>query len=217
MGFGGTRGFGTASGSGGGGGSTAFSINIISGNNGPYELGEDLVDPEFTLSYHNGPATEMKVTDPDAAETESADPFNAVVAEGTFSRDTLGTLTFAFHAEKDLESNNKNKAIAWYPLVYWGVADEGDTVDQALLEGLSDSVLTSSRVRSVTASPGVGEKIFYAIPSSFGTPVFTVEGFEGGFELADTITVTNANGIDIEYAVYRSEQANLGSTNISIT
>lgn len=217
MGFGGTRGFGNASGGGGGGGGTAFSINAISGNSGPYELGEELVDPEFTLSYHNGPATEMSVTDPDAEEYASSDPFNEVIAEGTFARTSLGTLTFNFAAAKDAESDNGSKNIPWYPRVYWGDAAEGAAIDEALVEGLPSSVLSNTRARAITATAGAGEKIFYAVPDSFGACTFFVEGFEGGFEDVGTVDVENVHGVTITYRVYRSDQPNLGATNITVS
>ena len=51
----------------------------------------------------------------------------------------------------------------------------------------------------------------------YGTPVFNVGGFDGGFTKAASISFTNASGYTEEYAVYRSDNSNLGTKTIKVT
>jgi hypothetical protein len=50
-----------------------------------------------------------------------------------------------------------------------------------------------------------------------GTRSFKVGGFDGGFTLYDTISFTNASGYTEEYYVYRSDNAGLGQTSVTVS
>ena len=104
--------------------------------------------------------------------------------------------------------------------IYWGVgaAEGGDvTVDSAFVLTLPGKTLTSTKARTITVNAGEGQYIYYAIPTSFGTPKFVVGGFEGGFDKVKTFQHTNASGYVESYDVWRSAKPNLGDTTVVIS
>ena len=67
-----------------------------------------------------------------------------------------------------------------------------------------------------TVTAGVGEYIWYIYPKRLGTSVFIVGGFEGGFEAVQTVDFVNINGWGEQYYCYRSTNANLGVTAVTV-
>lgn len=98
---------------------------------------------------------------------------------------------------------------------YWGDAAVPNEINSAFILTLQ-KVLTGTRARTITAAPGEGQYIWYAIPIRFGTPVFSVGGFEGGFSRAAVLEFTNGSGYTEPYGVWRSDNAALGSTTVVI-
>lgn len=97
--------------------------------------------------------------------------------------------------------------------LYYGKTVKTDTFLEADIEGLANSETTNDNTQiwdSVTT--GSGEYMLFAFPKRLGTPTFWVGGFEGGFEAAETVSVTNSNGWAEDYYAWRSENANLGAT-----
>ena len=118
---------------------------------------------------------------------------------------------------KGANTKTSSVAITWRPPVFWGVATPS-TINEAFVESLASSALASSRARTLTVNAGSGQKIYYAFPTSYGTPTFTIGGFEGGFEkVGDAISVTNSNGVTQTYDVWASTNASLGSTTVVVT
>ena len=107
--------------------------------------------------------------------------------------------------------------ITFQPRAYWGVAQNKEIYDSADILALSGSALTSTRTRNINVNAGEGEHIIYTIPSSFGTPTFKINGFEGGFVKVGTINFTNASGYSQNYDVYKSVNPNLGSTQVVVS
>jgi len=102
--------------------------------------------------------------------------------------------------------------------LYYGTTVKTDTFLEADVEGLGTNEITNDNTQvwdSVTA--GVGEYLLFAFPSRLGAVTFWVGGFEGGFESAETVSVTNVNGYAEDYLVYRSTNANLGATVVTTT
>ena len=99
--------------------------------------------------------------------------------------------------------------------LYYGVTSKTDTFLEADIEGLANSEITNDNTQSwdsVTA--GAGEYMLFAFPKRLGIPTFWVGGFEGGFESPETVSVTNTNGWTEDYYAWRSENANLGATEV---
>lgn len=125
------------------------------------------------------------------------------------------TWTLAATDERDAKSS-KTASLTFLNGAYYGVGNaDGAAIDNAFVAGLQ-KVLTSSRARDFTVNAGAGEYIYYAIPATFGTPVFYVGGFEGGFNLAKTFDYQNPSGFTESYNVYKSTNANLGNTTVTV-
>ena len=110
---------------------------------------------------------------------------------------------------------SKAASLAFLWKAYYGAAP--GTINSAFLLSLANGVLATSRARTFIANAGAGQYIWYAVPSSFGACTFKVGGFDGGFTKVSTFSHTNASGGVTNYDVYRSDNANLGSTTVTVS
>lgn len=74
-----------------------------------------------------------------------------------------------------------------------------------------------------TVKAMAGDHIYYYVPKSFvsspyiNPPYFYVGGFEGGFNVASqNASYTLGDGTSVDYVVYKSTNAGLGSTNVTV-
>jgi hypothetical protein len=95
--------------------------------------------------------------------------------------------------------------------VYWGLGAAGGS-GEAFVLALSNSARLTSRNKDFPITAGAADKIYYAIPQTFGAPTFTVGALPGGFFLADSPTV---NGI--AYDLWESDNIGLGAVTVSVT
>jgi len=77
-------------------------------------------------------------------------------------------------------------------------------------------ILSDSKEHTVTVNAGIGEYIYYCLPTRLGVPQFTVGGFSGGFNKVSSISFTNSSGYSESYDIYKSTNANLGNTTIVV-
>lgn len=110
----------------------------------------------------------------------------------------------------------KNTSVVFQNGVYYGVSEIPEEVNNTFVLSLSRS-LQGSRTKTFSTTSTEGQYVWYAFPSRYGTPVFNVGGFDGGFTKAASISFTNASGYTEEYAVYRSDNSNLGTKTIKVT
>lgn len=101
--------------------------------------------------------------------------------------------------------------------VCYGVATIPASINSAFVNGLIDKHLSSTRVRTFTVNVGSGQYIWYAVPTSLGQCTFKVGGFDGGFEPAQIVSVTNSSGYTENYYVYRSTNTSLGQTTVVVS
>lgn len=113
-------------------------------------------------------------------------------------------------------SGSRKVTFNFWPKVYYGAAAIPESVNSAFLLGLSNGALAGSRARTFTVNAGSGQYIWYASPVDYGACAFSVGGFDGGFEAAQTVSVTNASGYTQNYYVYRSSNESLGSTTVVV-
>lgn len=125
--------------------------------------------------------------------------------------------TWNLTAKDDREATStKTTSVSFLNGAYWGIgAVDGSGVTDEFVKGMQKA-LTGSRARDFTVNATEGQYIYYAIPSRFGTPSFFVGGFEGGFAKLKTFDFTNASGYKESYDVYRSDNASLGSTKVTV-
>lgn len=155
--------------------------------------------------------------DPKSA-TLNDEPVEPADRSKTFSDLSLKqNTTYTYKATDERDATAQRSAtLSFLDKRYWGVGTvtEPDQVDSAFVLGLSGSELSSSKTKTFTVNAGAGQYIYYAIPASFGTPVFYVGGFEGGFDVINSFEFTNASGYKTNYNVWKSTNANLGSTTV---
>lgn len=124
------------------------------------------------------------------------------------------TFTLSATDERD-KTVTKTTAIRFYNGVYWGIGDAEQTIDSTFLLTLTKG-LQASRSKTFTVNAGEGKHIYYAVPSRYGSCQFNVGGFDGGFNKVSTFECTNASGYAENYDVYKSTNANLGSTTVTV-
>ena len=124
------------------------------------------------------------------------------------------TFTLSATDERD-KTVTKTTAIRFYNGVYWGIGDAAQEIDSAFILTLTKG-LQASRGKTFTVKAGEGKHIFYAVPSRYGSCQFNVGGFDGGFNKVSTFEFTNASGYAENYDVYKSTNANLGSTTVTV-
>lgn len=153
-------------------------------------------------------------------KTPTSQSFNGIVLDnniktysinGVYSSDT----NFVLKASDEKTNISKNTGIKFYNGKYYGSTTEPTIYDSNFIKSLSKT-LTNSKNGNFTVNCGVGQYIYFAIPSNFGTPKFYVGGFEGGFDLVATIDYTNDYNYTEQYQIYKSGTSNLGNTTVTV-
>jgi hypothetical protein len=182
-----------------------LSISLISNKPTTLEIGTTINSVVFSWTYNKNIVSQK---------------FNNEALEANLRSYTYNS---SFNSNKSfkLEANdgegNFNKSINFNFLNgrYWGVSNSNE-YDSNFVLSLSKE-LASSKAKTFTVNCGSGQHIFYCIPSSFGTPTFTVGGFSGGFNKIQTIQFTNASGFTENYDIWKSTNSNLGSTTVVVS
>lgn len=187
---------------------TPISITSFSNNVNTAEKGSTVSSVTLNWNYNKTPKT-LKLNNEDVEVSTKT----KVIDNANLTQNTTWTLTAT---DDRSASSTKTTTITFLNGAYYGVGNaDGDAINNAFVAGLQ-KVLTSSRARDFTVNAGAGEYIYYAIPATFGTPVFYVGGFEGGFNLAKTFDYQNPSGFTESYNVYKSTNANLGNTTVTV-
>lgn len=100
--------------------------------------------------------------------------------------------------------------------VFKGTSSEPIEYNSDFLNSLSGE-LQLTRENNFNVNAGVGEYIYYAVPSSYGDCIFTSGGFTGGFKKVATLSHTNDYGSVTNYDIWKSDYSGLGDTNIIVS
>ena len=186
----------------------AVSVNSFSNNVNTVEKGKTINDVTLSWSINKVP-TSLTLD----GETVDVSTNNKSITGLALKTDKTWTLK-AVDARN--ASSQKTTSINFRNGRYWGIGEvDADGVDDAFVQGLTKE-LASNNTKTFTVTAGVDKYIYYAHPASFGTPVFNVGGFEGGFDLIKTFDYTNASGFTESYKVWKSTNANLGNTTVVV-
>lgn len=193
---------------------TAIAFVFASATNATNEIGSTVTETVITWSFNKEPKTQTIKFGSEVAEV-----LDKSIRSKTYSGKTITSNTSIVITATDERNAQASRTlnITFQPRAYWGVAQNKEIYDSADILALSGSALTSTRTRNINVNAGEGEHIIYAIPSSFGTPTFKINGFEGGFVKVGTINFTNASGYSQNYDVYKSVNPNLGSTQVVVS
>lgn len=184
------------------------------------EVGATAATPAFTASYNRLPLNSAILKDDEgSADKDVTSTPTAFSSDETYAKTANNdSVQFTLEAKENAADTpvTRNTTIAWQPRTYWGVGPDGLS-SEADIEGLANSALDNNRQRTFTVTAGATEHIYYAYPASYGAATFFVGGFEGGFVLvSDSISVTNAFGVTQNYRLYKSINANLGTTTVEV-
>lgn len=193
---------------------TAIAFASASATNATNEIGSTVTETVITWYFNKEPKTQTIKFGSEAAEV-----LDKSIRSKTYSGKTITSNTSIVITATDERNAQASRTlnITFQPRAYWGVAQNKEIYDSADILALSESALTNTRARNINVNAGEGEHIIYAIPSTFGTPIFKINGFEGGFIKVGTINFTNASGYSQNYDVYKSVNPNLGSTQVVVS
>ena len=181
------------------------------GSSGTIEKGKTVTGVSASFSINKVPVT---LTFDGNAITPAQS--GTVTKSGSYTTNTSFSLVAKDNGAPNVSPTTSTKSISlnFYNRVYWGADAIPDSINDAFLLGMDDSVLTNSKSRTINGvNVEVGEYMWYALPTSMGTCTFTYNGFTGGFTEITTFNHTNASGHTESYRVYRSDNSNLGMIN----
>ena len=168
------------------------------------ELGEIVANLKLTWSYSKDPV--LQKLDNNILENN--------IREYIIDSGIVTNRTFRLEVNDGKTTVNRTVSINFYNGRYYGVSNS-ETYDSDFILSLNKT-LTNSRACNFTVDCGIGQYIFFAIPTRFGTPAFSVGGFEGGFSLVNTLYYTNSFGYTESYDIYRSDYSGLGNTTVVV-
>ena len=182
----------------------AITINNFSISKSTAELGEKLIGLILSWSYNKTPIYQK--LDNVVIDNE--------LRKYTIEKEISSNTSFKLEVSDGKTTVNKTASINFYNGRYYGVSNS-ETYDSDFILSLNKT-LTNSRACNFTVNCGPGQYIFFAIPTRFGTPKFTVGGFEGGFSKVATIIYVNKYEYSESYDIYKSDNDNLGNTTVVV-
>jgi hypothetical protein len=193
----------------------AMSVNSFSNNSGTLEIGSSLSSSTFSWSLSKQPSKLTITASNQSADVDKKQTGSALV---TFTKPLTATTTFTLTAtDARNATSSKQSTISFLNGKYYGVSNITDIsqMDAAFVKGFTKN-LVSGRTGSWSVTANAGQYIYFAIPASFGTPVFYVGGFEGGFDKVKTFDFQNSSGYTASYNIYKSTNAGLGTTTVEV-
>lgn len=186
----------------------AITINSFINDKNTLEMGTKVTEVTLNWTLSKNPKT-MTI------DSESITPVSTRTKTYTGQNITTNkTYTLKVTDEKDATAT-KTTSISFVNGVYWGVKEAPESYDSAFVLGLTKG-LQGSKGKTFTVDAAAGQHIFYALPTRYGSCTFNVGGFDGGFTKVATIEFTNASGYKESYDIYKSVNAGLGSTTVTV-
>jgi hypothetical protein len=185
------------------------------------EVGTTISSISATATYQSGPAiVPTGITDTTSGVWTFLTPFASGTRAGSVQK-TANNDTWVATLSATGPSGVVKTAgvtVTWSPKIYHGPSTvPGGGYNAAFITGLATSVLLPSRACSFTDVMGVNQYDYFALPSSYGTPIFTFGVLSGGFSLVASSVSVTSNGVTMNYDLWKSNQPNLGSTLWTVT
>lgn len=183
------------------------SVNALSNNVNTVEMGSTVNSVTLTWNY-TGKPTSVTI---DNVEVGTEAKTKTYTDLGLTSNKT-----WTVKASDGKTSGQRSTSVSFLNGVYYGIGEVDEAgVTDAFVQGLTKN-LASGRTRDFTVNATAGKYIYYALPARMGTPVFYVGGFEGGFSKIKTFNYNNPSGYQESYDVWKSTNAGLGSTTVTV-
>lgn len=180
-------------------------ISSFANNVNTVEMGSTVTSVTLTWNY-TGKPTSVKLDNEEVGTSAKSKAYT--------SQNITSNKTYTLVATDGTTSSTRTTSISFLNGVYYGIGDATDPTD-TFIKGLTKNLATS-KAKTFTVTAGSSKYIYYAFPARFGTPTFSVGGFEGGFALVKTFNYTNPSGYSESYVVYRSDNDNLGQTTVVV-
>lgn len=189
-----------------------LTVSVTSPTPTTQEIGAELSNLVINWTYNKSNIVSQSFNGSNLPDTEQ----RSYTVEGPVTTNT----TYTVKGNDGTKDASKSITFTFQNKVYYGVSPEtvSGNVNSAFILGLTGSKFASSKssVGTISANAEAGNYIFYAQPASFAEPTFNIGGFDTTFPLFATIDFTNASGHQESYKVYRSNQAGLGSTSMTV-
>lgn len=189
-----------------------LTVSVTSPTPTTQEIGAELSNLVINWTYNKSNIVSQSFNGSNLPDTGQ----RSYTVEGPVTTNT----TYTVKGNDGTKDASKSITFTFQNKVYYGVSPEtvSGNVNSAFILGLTGSKFASSKssVGTITANAEAGNYIFYAQPASFAEPTFNIGGFDTTFPLFATIDFTNASGHQESYKVYRSNQAGLGSTSMTV-
>ena len=185
----------------------AITITSFTNNVGTVEIGSTVTSVDLSWAFSKTPKS---------VTLDNVSKGIASTGESLTGLSITGNKTWTLKATDERDAvATRTTSISFLNGVYYGVAQVPSSYNSAFVLGLT-KVLRGSKLNSFNVDAGAGQYIYYCIPERFGTASFKVGGFDGGFSLVALISFTNIKGYTENYYIYKSDNANLGSTAVSV-
>jgi hypothetical protein len=185
-----------------------IAISSFTNNIGAVEIGSTINTVTLSWKTNKMPTTLM-------INGESVDVSTTSYIDSDLSLTTGKTYTLTATDDRNA-TVSKTTSISFVNGVYYGVLDGGVTINNDAILSLTRKLQNKKSI-TFTVTAGSGQYIYYILPTNYGTPTMTVNGFSGGFDLVQTFDFTNASSYTTSYDVWRSTNDNLGETTVVIS
>lgn len=182
----------------------AITISSFNISKAVAEFGETLTNITLSWSFSKLPTYQRL----DGVELDLS--LRSFVVEGPITSNK----TFKMETSDGKTAVSRTTGVMFYNGRYHGVSAEG-TYDSDFIMKLTKT-LTNNRQNTFSVSCGDGQHVYFAIPTRFGTPTFSVGGFSGGFIKVSTLDFTNKFGYTEPYDIWKSENSNLGKITVVV-
>lgn len=185
-------------------------IQIISfvNNTGIVELGSIVNTVIFNWNFNKKPTTQILNDELISPELRTKALINLNISSSK-----------SFELEAEDERGvvvTKTSSVTFYNGVYFYAAAKPPSYNNLFIINMTRS-LQGNRAKTFTMNAGADQYIYYALPVRYGTPVFKVGGFEGGFSKVDTLDFTNRSGYTESYDIWCSDNSGLGHTTVVVS
>lgn len=187
--------------------SAALTISSFSVSPSTAEIGSTVSSVTFTWAFSETPYT-ITVAGIEIEDTSTT--------SYTLTQDYTETTTFTLSgALKKSDAVTKTATLSFCHGVYYGTSTVPDSFDNDFVLSLTRKLVTSKST-SFSVTSDTGEYVYFALPVSYGTPTFTIGGFDYEYDLVATFDFTNSSGYTASYNVYQSGQHSLGTMSITV-
>lgn len=185
----------------------AIDITSVSNSIGTVELGSTVDTVTVNWAVNKEPVSQTV-----NGEAIAADLRTLTLKNLGLTKETAITVTAT---DERGATDKATTRVYFYNGVYYGVLEDGTELDSAAILGLTRK-LQSGKTITFTVNPGEAQRIAFALPARYGTPIFNIGGFDYEWDKA-TIQFVNSSGYEEAYDIWLSPQTGLGSTTVKVT